>query len=357
MKHKQWLEISSTAFEKNLNILKDLSQKEILMVVKANAYGHGIKEIVQLAQNFEIGWFGVDNIDEALFLRKNFGDEIKVLILGYTLHCRLEEAIENNISFTIYNIETIEKLQSLSPKKRFNIHLKIESGMNRQGVLSEELPDFVFKLQNISNLVIEGVSTHFAEPEDLQFTKKQIDSFSKSVEQLKSLEVTPHYIHSSASSAILYAQDAPGNLVRTGRAAYGFIGSFLPILTWKTVVAQIKMVEVGKSVGYGHTWTAEKPTKIAVIPVGYSDGYDRKLSNRGRVLIGGHYAPVIGRVAMNMFMVDISDMYDVKVEEEVVIIGKQGNNEILIDELAEHANSIAHEIVARINPNIYKLII
>lgn len=351
--HKQILELSRTALLSNIDKLKNLAgrEKEIMAVVKANAYGHGLTEMATLLKD-QITWFGVDNIDEALLLRRTLGKNSNILVLGYTPLSRLSNALDNDISLTVYNLETIQALKNSNAK----VHLKIESGMHRQGVLPNDIEKIAVAFKE-TNIQIEGVSTHFADPEDKEFTQKQIDSFLVSLEKLKGLGINPLFVHSSASFGFFLFPNAPGNMLRIGKALYGFVDGFDPVLTWKTIVAQVKKVEPGESVGYGHTWTAKETTTIAVIPVGYADGFDRGLGNCGRVIIKGESVKVVGRVAMNMFMVDITSIPEVAIEEEVVIIGKQGNAIITADEVASKIGSISHEVLSRISPFVPKIII
>ncbi len=351
--YKSWIEISREALVCNIEKVRELTEgKEILAVVKANAYGHGIEQIVDLCLQNGIAWFGVDNIDEALQVKELVGLKGNILILGYVTIGRLQNVLDSNISLTVYNQETIDKLGTL--KGDAKVHVKVETGMNRQGVGSQELIKLLDKIKATHNIILEGISTHFAEPEDLDFTSKQIKVFNN---YLDKLEVKPQIIHTSASVATIQIPDSPGNMVRIGKAIYGFLGGFVPVLSWKSLVAQVKIINKEEYVGYGHTWRAPKETIIAIVPIGYADGFDRKLSNKGRVLIRGQFAKVVGRVAMNMIAVDISHIKSVKIEDEVVIIGTQGKNQIKADDVASQLDTIAHEVLSRLNSSIPKIII
>jgi alanine racemase len=285
----------------------------------------------------------------------------------------LEEILNFNISLTVYNPETLKNIVLLKPKKPVNIHLKVETGLNRQGVKGEELIKLAkFALENPRFLKIEGVSTHYANIEDTlnpSFGQAQLHEFNCQVRLIKKLGARPVLLHTAASAAAMIYPKTRLNLVRFGIGLYGLWPSretklsckgrrikLLPVLEWKSVVAQVKDVKVGESVSYGRTWLANRRSKIAVVPVGYYDGFDRKLSNCGRVLVRGRFAPVIGRVAMNMIMIDVTDIAEVLPEDTVTLIGKQEKNEITADEIAGKIGTINYEVVARLNPVLPRLV-
>ncbi|HZI50366.1 MAG TPA: alanine racemase, partial [Terriglobia bacterium] len=249
------------------------------------------------------------------------------------------------------------------------VHLKVETGTHRQGVDLSDLESFVKALLALSDLEIEGVYTHFANIEDTldpAFAQFQIEEFRRAVAIVKEAGARPSWIHASATSGALLYPETGFNMIRVGIGTYGIWPSretqlaarergrrisLIPSLQWKTRIAQIKTIKAGEFVGYGLTYQASRPMKIAILPIGYYDGYDRKLSNSGRVLVGGQAVPVIGRVMMNMIAIDVTDA-NVKLDDEVVLIGRQGKAEIRAEELAEKCGTIAYEVLSRINPAI-----
>ena len=373
---KTWVEVSADSLRDNLKALRKIIGKErkIACVIKANAYGHGILEVAKILEREKADFFAVDNIKEALLL-KNSGISIPILILGYIELADLKEAILSDFSFVCYNKETLRKIISLSLSKPAKIHLKIETGLNRQGVAKKEIPLFASMIKKAHEILLEGISTHFANIEDTldpSFAKSQMARFKEGIALVRKSGLNPKYIHAAASAGAILYQDTRFNMVRTGIALYGLWPSretkialnmrkksliLKPVLSWKSLVAQVKEIRTGESVGYGRTWSAPRKSKIAVIPVGYSDGYARKLSNSARVIIKGRFAPVIGRVAMNMIVADVTEIANVGVEDEVTLIGKSGTNEVTADELAQKTDTINYEVVSRINPLLPRVIV
>jgi len=375
-KYKSWIEISKKALFHNIEVFRKSVGKNVKLaaVVKANAYGHGLKEIVPLLKN-KVDVLAVDNIDEALTIRK-IDDSIPVLVLGYITLENLFLPVENDISFVVYNMESLKKIVSLKMEKTAKIHLKIETGLNRQGVSESDLPEFLkFVKSHKNSIYLEGVYTHFANIEDTldpSFAKKQLFEFNKALKTVRKEGFKPSMVHSAASAGALLYPETHFSMVRVGFGIYGWWMSLetrvsllaqkkdldlQPVLTWKSIVAQIKRINVGESVGYGQTWFATRKTKIAVIPVGYSDGYDRKLSNIGRVIINGTHALVIGRVAMNMIMVDVTDVKNIKLEDEVALLGNMDGLKVSADEIAKKIGTINYEVVSRISPLLPRIVV
>ncbi|MDP3994445.1 MAG: alanine racemase [bacterium] len=368
--NKSWIELSENAFVKNVRVFRKLIGNKVLIcgVVKANAYGHGLGEVAQILKNTDVDWFAVDSVKDALLLR-DLKTKKPVLILGYINLSDIGDLIRKDISFVVYNIETLKKIVELNLNKKAKIHLKIETGLNRQGVEGIELKEFVkFIKLHKDKIVPEGISMHFANIEDTKnpdFAKLQLKRFKERLREIEKQGVKFNIKHAAASAGIILYPDTHLDMVRVGIGLYGLFPSketikkvkLFPALSWKSIVAQIKTVDKGESVGYGRTWFAHRKSKIAVIPVGYFDGYDRKLSNRGKVIIKGLFASVVGRICMNMFMVDVTDILRVKLEDEVVLVGKQERNQITADELAEKIGTINYEVMARINPGIPRVII
>jgi len=374
---KTWIEISREALVYNLSQFRRLVSDgvKIMGVIKANAYGHGLTEVAEIISE-KVDWLGVDSFAEALKLRQAAVKK-PILVLGYTELKDLKEAVKNNISLTVYNKETILKLGKIpihNPNLNPKIHIKIETGTSRQGVLENEFFDFIKFVKQFPSIEIQGLSTHYANIEDTtdsSFAMEQLATFSRAAEILKKEGVTP-LRHTACSAATILFPETRFEMIRLGISMYGLWSSketkavaknknleldLKPALTWKTIVAQIKNLPAGTPVGYGLSEHTSRDSKIAILPVGYYDGYDRKLGNVGNVLIRGKRCKVLGRVCMNMIIVDVTDLEKVELEDEVVLLGRQGREEITAEDLAGKIGTINYEVVTRINPYILRHIV
>ncbi len=374
---KTWVEISKKALDFNLGQFRKLvgEKVKIMGVVKANAYGHGLTEVVGVVSE-KVDWFGVDSLAEALKLRE-IGLKKPILILGYTELADLKAAVKNNISLTVYNKETIEKLGKIpiqNPNLNPKVHIKIETGAARQGVLEKDLSDFVKFIKKYPSIEIQGLSTHYANIEDTtdsSFAMAQLETFSRAAEILKKEGVEAPLRHTACSAATILFPETRFEMIRLGISMYGLWSSketkavaknknldldLKPVLTWKTIVAQIKNIPAGTSIGYGLTERASRDSRIAILPIGYYDGYDRKLSSVGNVLIRGKRCKILGRVCMDMIIVDATDLEKVELEDEAVLLGRQGKEEIAAEDLAGKIGTINYEVVTRINPLIPKIV-
>lgn len=379
MKDKTWIELSRSSLINNLKQFKRIVGKKvkIFCVVKANAYGHGLKEITSILDSQNNYFFAVDSVEEGLAIR-NFGISKPILVLGYTRLSNIKYAVKSNLSLTVYSKIILREIINCYTDKKIKVHLKIETGLNRQGVDTNE----VIKLANLieknrAKIILEGLSTHYADIEDTSnssFYVHQYKIFSETLSRLSDIGIKPLYKHTAASAATMLYRNSHFNAVRIGISLYGLWPSaetknavinknskisidLKPVLCWKTIIAQIKKINKGESVGYGRTWYAKRNSTIAIIPIGYSDGYDRKFSNNSQVLIKGKFVPVIGRVAMNMVMLDVTEIDNVRQEDEVILIGNQGKANISADFLAQKIDTINYEIVSRINPLIPRIIV
>ena len=366
-----WIEIDGTAIGRNLDAFRSVVTPgtAVMAVVKANAYGHGIDVVAPVAVQ-HADWLGVNNLEEGLAVR-DLGIDKPVAILGHTEIERLDFVVAGQFRQVVYRQDVAAALSEFAKARgtTARVHLKVETGTHRQGVAFGDLEGFVKELLALPNLEIEGVYTHFANIEDTldpAFAQFQIEEFRRALAVVKDAGARPSWIHASATSGALLYPETGFNMIRVGIGTYGIWPSretqlasrergrrltLTPALSWKTRIAQIKTIKPGEFVGYGLTYQASHPMKIAILPIGYYDGYDRKLSNSGRVLVGGQAVPVIGRVMMNMIAIDVTDV-DVKPDDEVVLIGRQGKAEIRAEELAEKIGTIAYEVVSRINPGI-----
>lgn len=352
-----------------------------MAVVKSNAYGHGLLETSKICTNGGADWFGVDNIDEALALR-NAGIKQPILILGYIPFERVGEAVEQDISFVAYNTELLtylnlqiappKKRQTKKIKKKIKIHIKVETGTARQGIAGTELLEFVGKALKNPDILIEGIYTHYANIEDTadpSYAMEQLKKFNENVTAVEKLVKIP-IKHSACSAALINYPDTHFNMVRAGISLYGMWSSnetklvakqnninleLKPAINWRTQIAQIKKIPAGSAVSYGLTERVKRDSIIGILPVGYWDGYDRGLSNIGEVLIDGKRAKILGRVCMNMMVVDLTDIPKTELFQEATLLGKSGKDEITAEELAKKINTINYEITTRINPLIKRI--
>jgi alanine racemase len=371
-----WVEIDSSAPDHNLLELKKNIGRDILCcaVVKSNAYGHGGAQIVNLLSSAD--WFSVNSIEEGLELREA-GIQKPILVLGHVPLKNLEDVLRADLRLTVFNYESIKRLQSIAlPQSPARVHLKIETGTGRQGILPEEIEGFVRAVQGSSGIVLEGLSTHFANIEDTlnhDYAERQLAVFNRAIEMVGEMGIKPPIIHTACTAAIILFPETHFTMVRPGIGIYGLwpsretylstisgrckVPELKPVLTWKTKIVQIKQLDEGSYVGYGCTYRTSRKTRLAVLPVGYADGYDRKLGNTAYVLLKGKRAPVVGRICMNMTMVDVTDIPDVGLEDEVVLLGSSGSESITAETMAGWAGTINYEIVCRISPLLERRIV
>lgn len=367
-----WLEISQSALTHNIQTFRKLTGKDVVLAptVKANAYGHGLIDCARVFLKAGADFLCVNALYEAEALRKG-GIKAPLLIIGYTALSDLSH-LPSNTELVVYNLATLKTLGKVG--KKVGIHLKIETGNHRQGIEIKDIPDFIRQLQRHPHLILKGVSTHFANLEDRihhHYALYQLKEFKKAIRLLEAEGHAPHYRHCANTAATILLPEAYFNFVRTGIGNYGLWPSdktrkaakragiditLKPALSWKTVVAQVKAVKKGSLIGYGCTYEMPRDGTIAVLPVGYYDGFVRLLSNRGAVLIRGKRAPVIGRVCMNMIMADVTEIPGVKLEDETVLIGRQGKEEITAEEMGKQSRTINYEVTTRINERIPRIL-
>ena len=342
---------------------------EIMAIVKADAYGHGAVEISKLLQEQGVNRFAVAIAKEGEELRAN-GITSPILVLGYTPRADIGALIENNLTQTVFSYDMAKTLSDEAGRlgKTVNIHIKVDTGMGRIGFLSSpQSIEEVKMIATLPHLNMEGIFTHFstADEEDRVYTYKQWYIFEGFLNELREVGIELPIIHAANSAAIMCHSYADLNVVRPGIILYGYYPSgylqgkvldLIPAMTLKTQVVHVKELPEGHYVGYGRTYQTHHKTKVATIPVGYADGYSRRLGNVGRVLIRGQFAPIIGNICMDQFMVDVSNIDHVSVEDEVVLFGKQGDNEIPVEEIANILDTINYEIICMIGkrvPRVY----
>lgn len=375
---KIWAEIDKSAIFHNVSVFYELIGKRILMaVVKSNAYGHGLCEVANIISQKQKNrknflWFAVDNIDEALALRKN-GIKNKILVLGYTLNSRLKEASEHKISLAVYNKETIIAAEKyLKKQQKLDIHIKVETGTSRQGVFKKDILEFARFASKNKNINIEGIYTHYADAENPKsdFFWKQLKEFKSAIGILEKNNIFIPIKHASCTAAAMFHPETYFDAVRVGIGIYGLYPSsffrlkfqktefFLkPALKLKVKIAQVKNIKKGTAVSYDMTEKVKKNSQIAVLPVGYFDGFGRGLSRKGEVLIKGKKCKILGVVCMNMTMVDTSGIKGIKPEDEAVLIGRQNNEMISVEDVAEKLNTINYEVIAGINSGIKRIFV
>ena len=374
-----WVEIDAAALRHNLQGFRRAvgSNAELGAVVKSNAYGHGMLETASLASRAGAGWLCVNNLEEAVALREA-GLDSKILIMGYVSVTALPEIVRHDLRPVVYNLETVERLDSLGRDSgvRVPLHVKIETGTHRQGILERDVPVFAERIRQAQGVTLEGIYTHFANIEDTTnhaFAERQIEAFDRATRAFADAGCPAAMRHSACSAAALLFDRTHLDLVRLGIALYGLWPSketylsclergrelvdLRPALTWKTRVAQLKEIDEGAYVGYGCSWKATRPSRLAVLPVGYAEGYDRGLSGVSHVLIRGRRAPIRGRVCMNICLVDVTDISAVQLEDEVVLLGTQDGETVSAEQLAAWAGTISYEIVSRIHPGLPRVVV
>lgn len=363
-----WVEVDLDALHHNLNEAKRVSKgAKILAVVKADGYGHGAVEIAKELHE-EADYFGVALIDEALQLRRN-GVTKPILILGYTSPTQYETLIEADITQAIFSREAARQLSDTAVRmgKKAKIHVVVDTGMSRIGFPpTEESVETIKWINTLPGLFVEGIFSHFAlaDSKDKTVDKMQLKRFGFVLDGLEREGIHIPIKHISNSAAVIDS-DYSFDMVRCGIMLYGMYPSdevdktkvsLKPVMSLKSSVIQVKTLPPGEGVSYGHTFVTTRETRIATVSAGYGDGYPRALSSKGRVIINGQYAPIIGRVCMDIFMVDISHIDGVKVEDPVILIGRDGDKEITAEEVGALADTFNYEIVCSVSrrvPRIY----
>lgn len=357
-----WIELSRKSLTQNVEIFKSLIGPDRLLaaVVKANAYGHGMVGVAKAALEAGADWLHVFSVTEGLSLR-DAGIDVPVLVLGPTFDTEIVDALDAGLRLTVADIGGAKRVADANRPGR--VHLKLETGTNRQGLHSDEIPEVIGILSK-GDVAIEGAYTHYADIEDTTdhtFANRQLERFRNAVSKFE-----PALPHTACSAAAILFPDTYFKMVRVGIALYGLWPStetrvsaqmygrnaleLKPLMTWKTRVSQVKEVPAGEYIGYGRTYRCTRDSRIAILPIGYADGYPRALSNVGHVLIRGVRAPVRGRICMNLSMVDVTDIPEATHGDEVVLIGSQGSEQVTADALAKLAGTINYEMVTRAAP-------
>ncbi|MCX6811138.1 MAG: alanine racemase [Candidatus Berkelbacteria bacterium] len=375
-----WVEVDLGAIKKNIKQIRKYIGPNIgvAAVIKSNAYGHGIEEVAKAAFKAGAEFLCVDNVQEAKQIcgsTKSYKLKANVLILGGVESEDLPWVIKNSIRFGIYDLAFAEKIEEVAKKikRKALAHIKIDTGMHRLGFDSTEAIISIVKInKNYKNIAIEGLWSHFADSgsrENKKYTNEQIKKFINIIDGLEKEGFKIKYKHLCNSSGTIALPEAHFDLVRSGIIIYGIFPSKImkknyqkrlnlkPAMSFKTRIVSLRNLNKGERIGYGLTYRLKKNSKIAVLSVGYKDGYGRNLSNKGEVVIKNKRCPVVGRICMRMMMVDVSSVPGVKLDEEVVLLGGEGRAKIEADEVAEKMDTIPYEVVARIAesvPRVYK---
>ena len=363
---RTYAQIDLSAIRHNIEeARKNIKQgTKIMAIVKANAYGHGAVPVSHALENL-VDAYGVAIFEEAAELRDS-GIDKTILILGYTPESEYEDVIRYHVSQTVYTYEMAKKLSETAGRMNETaiLHIKVDTGMSRIGFLpTPENVMIVKKISELPHIELEGIFTHFARADEktIDAAREPFQKYMDFVTQLEEKGVTFPIRHVSNSASIIGFPEANLDMVRSGITTYGLYPSdqvkrdvlrLIPAMQWKSVISFLKEIEPGTSVGYGGTFTAERPMKIATIPVGYADGVKRDLSNKGQVLIRGTRVKILGRICMDQFMVDVTDIPEAEIGDEVTIFGSDGGESIPVEEIADLSHSFNYEFVCDVSERV-----
>jgi len=362
---RTWIEIDKNALKHNYDVFRSLINPNVklMAIAKSNAYGHGLIEYAETMAGLGADWLGVDSVIEALKLRAK-GLETPILILGHTLAERYNDCAEHDLTIAVSSFEQLKSLAKIQNSK-FKIHLKVDTGMHRQGFQLEEVEKACKEIKQLKNIEANGIFTHFAAAKNPAFpmeTNKQIAQFEEACAIAKKYFGDDLIKHAAATAGALLFPKSHFDMVRIGIGLYGLWTSkeskfymeskmeLKPALSWKTIIAEVKNLKAGECVSYDLTEKLLVDSKIAILPIGYWNGFRRSLSSIGHVLIHGQRAKVLGRVTMDMIIVDVTNIANVKSGDEVTLIGRDGDLQITADEIASLCDTSNYEIVTQLNP-------
>lgn len=376
------IEISQKAYENNIAFLKKNFHKKTIIssVVKGNAYGHGIEEFVTMAFQSGITHFSVFDVEEAKLIHQTLHNKVTILIMGFVSTESLEWVISNQIEFYVFEKKRMETAIKISKKLNQTaiVHVEVETGMNRIGFQQNELNTLINLLKREEKHIdFKGLCTHYAGAESMANyfrVKNQIEQFEKIYAYFCIKNIKPKLKHSACSAASIMFPETEMDMVRIGIMQYGLwsspevFASFITtqkkkidplkrVISWKSQIMSLKKVKAFEFIGYGTSYMAKENMQIAIVPIGYAHGYSRMLSNKGRVLINKHRCMVIGTVNMNMMVVDVSEVPNIQLGNEVVLIGSQENIDISVASFSENSNQLNYELLTRISKSIPRKII
>ena len=369
-----WAEVSLRTLRENYRIIRDYVGQGVTVcaVVKAYAYGHGAVECAKALQDEGATWLGVTSLDEAIPLREE-GIESRILLMTGFWRGEEEEIVRLSLTPTLWEVGHVELLEKAAVRVgvgQHPVHLKIDTGMGRLGATVEELPLVLQALRSASHLKLEGAATHLASSEvlDAPSVAEQLKNFEAARRMLREFGFNPVHVHAANTSAVISHHESWNTMVRPGLALYGYHLPFeragrivsgrglklpvKPVLTWKTRIFSLRDMKAGQALGYGGTYVTKAPSRIAVLPVGYADGLNRGLSAGGRVIVRESYAPIVGRISMDLTLVDVTGIPDIEVGDEVVLLGSSDGLNVDAREHAELANTIPYEILCAISKRV-----
>ena len=371
-----WAEISLSALTDNFRTVEGHvgPRVQVCAVIKADAYGHGATPCAVALEDAGAKWLGVTTTDEGMPLR-SAGVRSRILLMTGFWRGEEEEVVRQNLTATVWESWHLELLNRAAQRLEAPaqpVHLKIDSGMGRLGVTLEELPEFCRMIRESSHVVLEGVSTHLASSEilDSPQTEEQIASFERALSIVKDSGLSPLLVHVDNTGGLLARPETWKNMVRPGIALYGYSlrqsragkpatsGPVLPLrpaLSWRSRIVSIRTFEAGQPLGYNGTYMTTGPARIAVLPVGYADGYRRGLSNRGRVIVRNSYAPIVGNISMDLTLIDVTHLPSVEVGEDVLLIGSSGSLKVDAVEIADHCGTVPYEILCGISKRVPRI--
>ncbi len=362
-----WVEVDLDAFEWNIGLVRDLVPDgvRILLVVKADAYGHGAVRISQHAAECGVDMLGVATLDEGRELR-GAGIELPILILSPVLREELDEVLENDLAVSASSVEFAMAASAEAVRRgtTCRMHVEVDTGMGRAGLPPGSAVEAISRMTGMEGLKLEGIFTHFpASDVDSDYTGDQIDSFTTILDELSEAGITFEFVHTANSAAIINFPASHFNMIRPGLLVYGHSPSLTlhgkvdvrPVLSFKSRLLLVREIPAGSSVSYGRTFVAPSDMTIGVIAAGYGHGMSHRLSNRGEVLFRGTYVPIVGRVTMDMTMIDLTGFDDPASGEEVVIFGNQGEKKLSVDDVAGWDGSLNYEVLCRISKRVVRI--
>jgi len=361
-----WADIDSDAFARNLEAIASRlpERSRLIAVLKADGYGHGAVELARRCTPERVAMIATSLLEEAIELQ-DAGIELPLLVLGALTPPQVALAVERGVTIGVIGPEELVSVCEVARDRDVTIHLKIDSGMGRMGIVGSELQAVAESIRATPRLHVAALYTHFAnagDPDD-PFTDQQLASFRNAVAALREQGIDVPLHHTSNSAGTMRGLVEPGDFVRTGIVLYGGepmdTGStkLEPVMRWRTEIVRLKTLPIGHAVGYGMTFWTPRETRLATLPCGYADGYDRLLSNNADVLVRGRRAPVVGRVSMDMITVDVTDVPGAAVGDEIVLLGAQGSERITAEELAEKIGTISYEVFCNVSarvPRVYR---
>jgi alanine racemase len=363
-----WAEIDLDALAANFRVIREQVGRDVnvMAAVKANAYGHGAVACARRLEAEDIDWFGVALPEEGIDLRAA-GITRPILCLGGFWEGQQNVCLQQNLTPVVYRLDMIESLNRAAGDAGVvaDVHVKIDTGMGRLGVRSDDVREFCEALSRFPNIRVDGLMTHLAsadDPAQEDFTKDQLERFQQAIDLFRDRGLTPTYIHAANSAATFAFPPARGNMVRPGGALYGFARDVLPphfetprlqpVMSLRSRIMLLKTVGKGEKLGYGGIFQTTRESLIATVPIGYDDGYRRSLSNRGRVIVGGAFAPVVGRVSMDLTLIDVTEVPGVSLDDQVTLLGRDGELSITAEDLGELAGTISYEITCGVSARV-----